>query len=227
MSEQRPRIISVGEVLLEMSRQGDGRFAIGCSGDTFNTAVYLARAGMDVAYATALGDDRYSDNIVALAKAENMATDLMLRAPGRLTGLCLVETDTKGERNASCWRDTSPARDLFELPDWGKIAEAMMGAQLIYFSGITLSLYSNTGLGRFLAVVELARKNGVKIAFDGNFRATAGRATCPARARCSRKRSSAPISRCRPTTMKPCYGAIRVRKPPSNACGLSESTRSW
>ena len=170
MSEQRPHIISVGEVMIEMSRQADGRFTVGCSGDTFNTAVYLARAGMNVAYATALGDDRYSDDIIALAKAENMATDLMLRAPARMTGLCLVETDSKGERHASCWRDTSPARDLFELPDWGKIAEAMMGAQLIYFSGITLSLYSNTGLGRFLAVVELARKNGVKIAFDGNFR---------------------------------------------------------
>jgi 2-dehydro-3-deoxygluconokinase len=41
---------------------------------------------------------------------------------------------------------------------------------MIYFSGITLSLYSNIGLGRFLAVVELARKAGARIAFDGNFR---------------------------------------------------------
>jgi 2-dehydro-3-deoxygluconokinase len=46
----------------------------------------------------------------------------------------------------------------------------MLGARLIYFSGVTLSLYSNLGLGRFLAVVELARKSGAKIAFDGNFR---------------------------------------------------------
>ena len=43
-------------------------------------------------------------------------------------------------------------------------------ARLIYFSGITLSLYSNIGLGRFLAAVELARSKGAKIAFDGNFR---------------------------------------------------------
>src|SRR4029077_10579657 len=43
-------------------------------------------------------------------------------------------------------------------------------AGLIYFSGVTLSLYSNNGLGRLLAVVEMARKNGAKIAFDGNFR---------------------------------------------------------
>jgi 2-dehydro-3-deoxygluconokinase len=170
MGEQPPRVISVGEVMVELARQNDGRFSIGCGGDTFNTAVYLARAGIDVAYASALGDDRYSDDILAMAKAEGIATDLVLRAPGRLPGLYLIETDAKGERSFSYWRDASPARDLFEMADWGKIAEAMMAARLIYFSGITLSLYSNIGLGRFLAVVELARKNGVTIAFDGNFR---------------------------------------------------------
>jgi 2-dehydro-3-deoxygluconokinase len=41
---------------------------------------------------------------------------------------------------------------------------------MVYFSGITLSLYSNTGLGRFLAVLEMAREKGVKVAFDGNYR---------------------------------------------------------
>ena len=45
-----------------------------------------------------------------------------------------------------------------------------MAARLIYFSGITLSLYSNTGLGRLLAVLEMARQQGAKVAFDGNFR---------------------------------------------------------
>jgi 2-dehydro-3-deoxygluconokinase len=170
MGEQPARVISVGEVMVELARQNDGRFGIGCGGDTFNTAVYLARAGINVGYASALGDDRYSDDIVAMAKAEGISTDLVLRAPGRLPGLYLIETDAQGERSFSYWRDASPARDLFEMADWGKIAEAMMAARLIYFSGITLSLYSNTGLGRFLAIVELARNNGVKIAFDGNFR---------------------------------------------------------
>ena len=170
MGEQPARVISVGEVMVELARQNDGRFGIGCGGDTFNTAVYLARAGIEVAYASALGDDRYSDDIVAMAKAEGIATDLVLRVPGRLPGLYLIETDAKGERSFSYWRDASPARELFEMAEWGRIAEAMMTARLIYFSGITLSLYSNTGLGRFLAVVELARKNGAKIAFDGNFR---------------------------------------------------------
>jgi 2-dehydro-3-deoxygluconokinase len=46
----------------------------------------------------------------------------------------------------------------------------MVTAKLIYFSGITLALYSNAGLGRMLATLELARQRGVKVAFDCNFR---------------------------------------------------------
>ncbi len=70
MSEQKPRVVTVGEAIVELVRGGDGRFGIGCAGDTFNVAVYLARAGLDVAFATALGDDPYSDAILALAAAE-------------------------------------------------------------------------------------------------------------------------------------------------------------
>jgi 2-dehydro-3-deoxygluconokinase len=156
--------------LIELARGSDGRFTLGCGGDTFNAAVYLARAGLPTAFATALGDDPYSDGVIALATAEGLADDLMLRVPGRLPGLHLVETDAGGKRQIHEWRGESPARELFELPDWGRVAEGLLGAKLVYFSGITLSLYSNNGIGRFLAVVEMARKQGAKIAFDGNFR---------------------------------------------------------
>jgi 2-dehydro-3-deoxygluconokinase len=170
MNEQRKRVVAIGEVMVEMARGSDGRFGIGCGGDTFNTAIYLARAGIEVAYATALGDDSYSDGIVSLTSAEGIKTDLMLRVPGREAGLYLIETDNKGERRFTYWRENAPAREVFDLPQWGQIAEAMLSARLIYFSGITLSLYSNNGLGRFLAIMEMARQQGVKVAFDGNFR---------------------------------------------------------
>ena len=170
MSEQKARAICVGEVLIELARGADGRFALSCGGDTFNTAVYLARAGADVAFATAVGDDPYSDSIMALAAAEGISGHLALRVPGRLPGLCLVENGPGGERSFRYWREGAPARDLFELPDWMQIADALMSARLIYFSGITLSLYSNNGLGRFLALLEAARQQGAKVAFDGNFR---------------------------------------------------------
>jgi 2-dehydro-3-deoxygluconokinase len=59
-SAERTRTVCVGEVVIELKRGSDGRFALSCGGDTFNTAVYLARAGIDVAFATAVGDDPYS-----------------------------------------------------------------------------------------------------------------------------------------------------------------------
>ena len=118
MTEEKKRVVAIGEVMVELARGSDGRFGMACGGDTFNTAVYLARAGIDVSYATALGDDPYSDGIVSMAAAEGIETDLMLRVPGRLPGLYLIETDPKGERRFRYWRGKAPARELFELPDW-------------------------------------------------------------------------------------------------------------
>ncbi len=170
MAEQKTRVICVGEVMVELSRGNDSRYGQAFGGDTFNTAVYLARGGIPAAYATAMGDDPYSDALMALAAAESVNGDLIRRVPGRMPGLYLIETDPKGERKFYYWRETSPARELFELPDWAAIAEVLLSARLVYFSGVTLSLYSNTGIGRFLAALELARRQGVKVAFDGNFR---------------------------------------------------------
>jgi 2-dehydro-3-deoxygluconokinase len=173
MSEQKAekaRAVCVGEALIELKRGADGRFALCCGGDTFNTAIYLARAGVDVAFATALGDDPYSESVMALAAAEGVSCNLVLRVAGRLPALCLVENGPAGERSVRTWREGAPARELFELPDWMRVAESLVSARLIYFSGITLSLFSNNGLGRFLAVLEVARQQGAKVAFDGNFR---------------------------------------------------------
>src|SRR4029078_10897815 len=94
----------------------------------------------------------------------------VVRPRAALPGIVVVDTDAAGGRRRYEWRAESPARDLFELPDWGRVAEVLPRSSLVYFSGITLSLYSNNGLGRFLALVEMARQQGVKVAFDGNFR---------------------------------------------------------
>jgi 2-dehydro-3-deoxygluconokinase len=170
MNDPGKRAVCIGEAIVELARGADGRFALGSGGGTFNTAIYLARAGLAVAFASALGDDPFSDAIVSLAQAEGIGTDLILRAAGRLPGLALIDADGKSERRVHYWREAAPARELFELPQWSGMAEGLVNARLIYFTGITLSLYSNVGLGRFLATLELARGNGAKIAFDGNFR---------------------------------------------------------
>jgi 2-dehydro-3-deoxygluconokinase len=165
--------------MIEFVRGGDGRFAMGCAGDTFNVAIYLARAGVGAAFATALGDDPYSEAILALADAEGVSRELVLRVRGRLPALSVVDLDAAGARHRHEWRGEGPARELFELPDWGRLAAGLSKAKLVYFSGITLSLYSNTGIGRLLAVIEAIRAQGVKIAFDENFRPHGWRGDLP------------------------------------------------
>jgi 2-dehydro-3-deoxygluconokinase len=155
--------------MVELSRRG-ARYGLGYGGDTFNTAAYMARAGAKVAYATALGDDPYSDAIAALIASEKVDGSLIPRLKGRNPGLYIIETDAAGERSFHYWRDRSPARELFELPGAVDVAAAMAAAKLVYFSGITLSLYSAAGLDSFEAALAAARRAGAKVAFDGNFR---------------------------------------------------------
>ncbi len=172
MDQLKPRstsVVSLGECMVELARGDDGRFRLAYGGDTFNTAVYLARAGLDVGYATALGDDPYSAGLIALARREGVGTDLIATIPGRMPGLYLIET-ASGERTFHYWRDRSPARELFELPQADAIAAALRRAGVIYFSAITLSLYSSSGLTRFANSLEEARAAGALIAMDGNYR---------------------------------------------------------
>lgn len=165
------RVVAMGECMVELARGSDGRYGLSFGGDTFNTAVYLARAGVDVAYATLLGDDPYSDGIVALADMEGVDTALIGRREGRSAGLYLIETSGTGERTFHYWRDRSPARELLEpSPDADRVAAALAEAGHIYLSGITLSLYSAAALDRLAVVLADARRRGVRVVMDGNYR---------------------------------------------------------
>lgn len=164
------RIISIGECMVELARGADGRFGLAYGGDTFNTAVYLARCGLPVAYATALGDDPYSTGIVALARDEGIGTELIEIVPGRMPGLYLIETTAAGERTFHYWRERSPARELLDGAAAERIAAAMREAGAVLFSGITLSLYAAAGLDRLAGALGAARSAGVRIVMDGNFR---------------------------------------------------------
>src|SRR4051794_7795399 len=93
MSDQPPHVVTIGEVLLELTRGSDGRFALAYGGDTFNTAVYLARAGLEVGFASALGDDPFSDAALAFAAAEGISLDLVARIHRQLPRLSVIDLD--------------------------------------------------------------------------------------------------------------------------------------
>src|ERR1700755_3245748 len=142
------KVACIGECMIELKQAqgaGGGLFSCGYGGDTLNTAVYLARLGAGADYITALGDDGLSDEMIAGWAAEGVGTKRVLRLPGKLPGVYMIETDDKGERRFFHWRDSAAARSLLDLPQTPEILESLAGYDIVYLSAITLSLYSTEG----------------------------------------------------------------------------------
>src|SRR3984885_10816110 len=105
------KVASIGECMVELSDAGAGSFCRGFGGDTLNTALYLARLGIETSYVTALGDDPLSSAMLAAWSAEGIHVDEVLRLPGRNPGLYMIERNALGERSFLYWRDRAPARE--------------------------------------------------------------------------------------------------------------------
>jgi 2-dehydro-3-deoxygluconokinase len=168
------RVACIGECMIELKQaqpgQGLGLYSRGFGGDTLNTAVYLARLGVAVDYVTALGDDPLSSEMIAGWQAEGVGTAKVARLPGKLPGLYLIMTDTKGERRFFHWRESAAARSLLDLPESENLLQSLSTYDLVYLSAITLSIFAESGRGRLLAALGQARRRGTRIAFDTNFR---------------------------------------------------------
>lgn len=159
--------------MIELQGEAFGTLRQTYGGDTFNTAVYLARcgaaAGLEVFYATALGDDDLSERLLERWAADGLRLDLVRRVAGRMPGLYQIETDERGERRFWYWRDTSAARACFDVPTTP--LEARAGEwDALYLSGITLAILPPAGRERLFALMEALRARGAMVAFDANYR---------------------------------------------------------
>ncbi|MCW5719835.1 MAG: sugar kinase [Devosia sp.] len=164
------RIVSIGECMIEMSGGEDRLYRLGYAGDTLNTAWYLrALLGKDfvIDYMTALGKDRYSNDIRAFLSDNDIGTSHIGTIPDRRPGLYMIHQE-KGDRHFTYWRDSSAAKLLAD--DKAALSQAVEGASLVYFSGITLAILAPKARGRLLGAIVKARDNGAKIAFDTNLR---------------------------------------------------------
>jgi len=163
------RIVACGEAMLELSRDGDC-WRLGYGGDTLNTAIHLARAGHQTAYLTAIGNDPLSADLRAQWAAEGLDTALVLSHPARSTGLYAITTDSAGERSFTYWRDTSAAREMFDLQGVAEALAVAEDADLFIFSLISLAILPDSGRARLLSLARDLRTRGGRVAFDGNYR---------------------------------------------------------
>ncbi|MEQ8689360.1 MAG: sugar kinase [Pseudomonadales bacterium] len=161
---ERPRICCAGEAMVEFIPQPNlAEYAQSFGGDSLNTAVYLARLDCAVQYLTIVGDDGFSGALLALLDAEEIDRSRVIRRDHATLGLYVIKNDEQGERSFTYWRDTSPARGLFDA------AVSCDGIDVFYFTGITVAVCLS-GLVNLLDLLRALRGQGVRIAFDPNYR---------------------------------------------------------
>ena len=162
------RFLAIGECMVEMAPDPDGRYRMGFAGDTFNTAWYmrkLAPEAAEIAYMSAIGDDAISARMERFMRDAGIVPELAVRAGGTV-GLYMISLQD-GERSFSYWRSTSAAR---RLADGLKTLPGIASGDMAYVSGITVAVLPEPGRIKLFSALEKARKMGATIVFDPNLR---------------------------------------------------------
>lgn len=170
------KIAAIGECMIELTHQDLQTLKMDFSGDTLNTALYLARYqqayNLSVSYVTVLGDDPYSAMMINQWQEEGIDCSFVQTLSAKLPGLYLIRTDQCGERHFYYYRTQSAAKQLFYTEKMTEICEKLIHFQYLYFSGITLAILDSYSRDALLKLMRRARENGAIICFDPNYRAS-------------------------------------------------------
>ncbi len=163
-------LLCMGEPMLELNQlpaQSDGTrlYLEGHGGDSSNVAVAAARQGARAGYISAIGTDAAGESFLRLWAAEGVDANTVLRVPTRPTGLYLVVHGAQGHeflffRAGSAASAFAPA----DVPD-----AAIAGARMLFASGISQGI-SDSAADAVFHAFALARRHGVTVAYDTNYR---------------------------------------------------------
>ena len=167
------QFVAIDECMLEVQANGFGPSVLSYGGDTFNTAVYLRRCAassqIEVSYATGLGTDHLSQTLRKEWEALGLNLNAMEYIEGKLPGMYLIETDSKGERTFHFWRENSAARAYFQSSVTA-LEKNLAQFHCLYFSGISLAILNEASRTRLFNLLKQAQLNGSRVVFDNNFR---------------------------------------------------------
>ncbi|MBW4331622.1 sugar kinase [Stakelama sp. CBK3Z-3] len=168
------RFLAFGEVMLRLSPPGRQLLLqtpgldVWTAGAEANVASALAMLGHDAALATALPENALGDAALRSLRALGVDCRHIQRLPGRM-GLYFV-TPGAGMRPTDVIYDRAHsafAEAAVEAWDWDNLLD---GVAHLHLSGITPAL-GPVPAKAALAAVEAASQRGIRISFDGNYRA--------------------------------------------------------
>lgn len=171
--ESNMKIVTFGEMMLRLTPLGTKRLVQADSFDAFyggaeaNVALSLALLGEEAVFATKLPDNALGDGAVAALRRWGVDTRGIVRGKGRL-GLVFQERGADRRPDRTFYDREGSALSLASPSefDWERL---LAGADFLYFSGITPALGENVA-GICIDACQAARKCGVQVAFDPNYR---------------------------------------------------------
>ncbi|WP_028864911.1 sugar kinase [Psychromonas aquimarina] len=167
------KIAFFGECIIELSGQPIQRTF---SGDTLNTALYLSRLVKDhphsepveVFYATAMGSDAVSNELICSWQDEGINTQLVSQFDDKNLGLSLIERNQFDELSFSYWRNDSAAKYYFRR-GLTTLERQLEQFDYFYLSGNSLAILSQPCREYLLALLMNFKVFGGKIIFDNNY----------------------------------------------------------
>jgi 2-dehydro-3-deoxygluconokinase len=168
------RIVCFGELLLRLAAPGaerllqSPRLEVHVGGAEANVAVSLARLGHDAAVVSIAPDNPLGRAAAEELRRHGVDVSNVRFTPGRMglyflaPGAVLRPSQVTYDRAGSAFALAEP-----EAVDW---EAALAGAAWLHVSGVTPAISQNAAEAAVRAVRE-ARRLGVSVAFDGNFRA--------------------------------------------------------
>lgn len=181
---QRPTVLSLGEVLIDMivsdgspTLEDAGEFVARPGGAPANVAVALRRLGVPSAFCGAVGDDPFGARLRRVLLAEEVDTGSLKVVPGESTTLAFAWKDERGDGH---FRLVRLADVLLSELDVEQAAIPDRAAIIIGSVALTASP-SREAIYR---AVELASDAGVPVCFDVNMRPSLWESAARAREIC-------------------------------------------
>ncbi len=167
------RIVCFGEIMIRLTAPAGElmlqtpRLDVTYAGAEANVAVSLARFGHDAAVATVLPDNALGQATLTELRRYSVDTGHCVMSEGRM-GLYFV-TIGAGARASEVLYDRANSA-FARAPDKIDWTKALFGAGWLHISGITPALNAACAEAG-LRAMRAARAAGVRVSFDGNFRA--------------------------------------------------------
>lgn len=160
-------ILAYGEAMVEFNQRIDTprQYLQGFGGDTSNFAIAAARQGAVSGYVSAVGDDHFGQDLLALWRREQVDVQHVAVQANGSTGLYFVTHDEQGHHFH--YRRAGSAASRYGVNDLPLQAIAAAGA--LHLSGISLAI-SESACDAGLAAMAHARAAGVTTSLDTNLR---------------------------------------------------------